>query len=209
MDSVRTDYSTDKFNNSDVAMLAGKTFNSILQQIENSKLNFQLQLSPFSAWISLKKSFIKDKEGVSIIPSSVPELYNSREVDGLKQKNQALETSLLSFQNAYHTVLQEHTKAVEVIESLKTQVLVKKEEEKDELQIRCKMLENLLIERDQTIINLTAAEATAQKVAIKLNKEVVNNRLQFKHEKSMLVRNHRSELKTFKKKLGQANSWSS
>ena len=47
-------------------MIAEHTFDSILQQVKNSNLNFQLQLSPFSANISLKKSPIKDQAGVPI-----------------------------------------------------------------------------------------------------------------------------------------------
>ena len=50
------------FDNSDATMVADEAFNLVLEQIRNSKLNFQLQMSPFSAWISLKKSFIKNKD---------------------------------------------------------------------------------------------------------------------------------------------------
>ena len=44
-------------------MLVNETFHHILEEVQNSSLNFQLQVSPFSAIISLKKSFIKDKSG--------------------------------------------------------------------------------------------------------------------------------------------------
>ena len=47
-------------------MIAEQTFDSILQQVQNSNLNFQLQLSPFSANISLKKSPIKDQARVPV-----------------------------------------------------------------------------------------------------------------------------------------------
>ena len=47
----------------DPAMLAKQRFDDILDQVQTSCLNFQLQVSPFSAVISIKKSFIKDKSG--------------------------------------------------------------------------------------------------------------------------------------------------
>ena len=49
-------------------MEASTTFENILQQIQNSHLNFKLELSPFSANISLKKSFIRNKAGIVLSP---------------------------------------------------------------------------------------------------------------------------------------------
>ena len=58
-------------NNSDIspAMLASRSFDNILHQIQTSNLNFYLQLSPFGAHISLKKTLIKDKAGSYICPA--------------------------------------------------------------------------------------------------------------------------------------------
>ena len=50
-------------------MLAAQAFDNILNGIQRSNLNFQLQVSPFSAQISLKKSLIKDRSGSFILPS--------------------------------------------------------------------------------------------------------------------------------------------
>jgi hypothetical protein len=47
-------------------LVASQAFDSILQQIQTSNLNFQLQISPFSANISIKKTPIKDKFGVPV-----------------------------------------------------------------------------------------------------------------------------------------------
>ena len=49
-------------------MIAEKTFSNIIQQVLSSNLNFQLQLSPFSAMISLKKPPVKDILGNIIKP---------------------------------------------------------------------------------------------------------------------------------------------
>jgi hypothetical protein len=54
----------------DTAMFAKRSFDSILEQVQASNLNFQLQISPFSATISLKKTLIKDKLGNLLLPPS-------------------------------------------------------------------------------------------------------------------------------------------
>jgi hypothetical protein len=45
-------------------------FENILKQVMDSCLNYKLEMSPFSAVISLKKSFIRDKSGIPIFHSS-------------------------------------------------------------------------------------------------------------------------------------------
>ena len=52
-------------------MLATKVFVKIIDDIRESNLNFQLQMSPFAAHISLKRSFIKDMSGIPQLPTSL------------------------------------------------------------------------------------------------------------------------------------------
>ena len=49
-------------------MVASRTFNNILPRIQSSNLNFQLQISPFSANIYLKKTLIRDQYGAPLPP---------------------------------------------------------------------------------------------------------------------------------------------
>ena len=65
----------DNYESDSYATLASNTFDFILEQIKNSSLNFQIQLSPFSAYISLKKSLVKDRSGVPQLPSPRCTLY--------------------------------------------------------------------------------------------------------------------------------------
>ena len=60
----------EQFTDSDTnsAMLASNVFYKIIEQIQSSNLNFHLQLSPFSAKISLKKSLIRGKAGALLLP---------------------------------------------------------------------------------------------------------------------------------------------
>ena len=57
----------DGFVDSDYTMIAAKVFDKIVNSIRDSGLS--LQMSPFAATISLKKSLIKDKFGRSVKPS--------------------------------------------------------------------------------------------------------------------------------------------
>jgi hypothetical protein len=69
-------YSSDN-GNSTMEVLA--SFETILEQISESQLNYKLELSSFSAVISLKKSFIKDKSGNALRP--IPMNYSSIQVN--------------------------------------------------------------------------------------------------------------------------------
>jgi hypothetical protein len=83
-------------------MVASRTFHNILEQIQCSKLNFQLQIPPFSANISLKKTPIKDKSGAFVPP---PSSYLTRTVDddltALAAKNLKLKKDLEILRSDY------------------------------------------------------------------------------------------------------------
>ena len=84
MCSRKTDIKIEKFTDSDVVnvnMLAEESFRSILEQVQSSKLNFYLKLSPFSATISIKKSFIKDENGCQVLPSIVTKPNSEKDVE--------------------------------------------------------------------------------------------------------------------------------
>ena len=50
-------------------MAIDATFSSIISEIQLSNLNFSLQITPFTAYITLKKSVIRDQNGVQAVPS--------------------------------------------------------------------------------------------------------------------------------------------
>ena len=89
-------------------MDASKAFKNILQQIESSNLNFKLEISPFSAVISLKKSFIRDKSGnlLSSNPSETPALHR------LDEENQILSTKISQNESDFQSLKYEYEKAV-------------------------------------------------------------------------------------------------
>ena len=105
---------------SNPTMIACKQFNEILNQIQHSGLNFQLQLSPFGAFISLRKSLVKDKKGDFIIPSSSiisGTLNNIEDLTAVNSKIMVLEKKLKKLQNDYVRVQSDCAAAHKVIES--------------------------------------------------------------------------------------------
>ena len=69
-------------------MAASEVMKGIIQNIQSSKLNFQINLTPFSAYITLRQSFIKNyTPSSSIFPSETPLL---KENELLHQQNEEL-----------------------------------------------------------------------------------------------------------------------
>ena len=97
----------------DSTMLASRIFDNIITQIQNSSLNFQIQLSPFAANISLKKSLIKDKSGSIVFPmtSSLSKTDSESTVLELEKRFQRL-------QKDYENAVEDLAAVDKVVESL-------------------------------------------------------------------------------------------
>ena len=98
------------------AMLASRSFENILHMIKTSNLNYFLQLSPFAAQISLKKSLIRDKSGFPLAPPiSTSCDCTSDDVTDLLIKNRALENKLASLQKDYEAAINDRAAAHAII----------------------------------------------------------------------------------------------
>ena len=62
-------------------MLAKNSFDDNLGKICTSNLNFQVQMSPYSVVISLRKSLIIDRLGNIILPSYMSNSLNKNDTD--------------------------------------------------------------------------------------------------------------------------------
>ena len=84
-------------------MIAANTFNSIVQQIQASNLNFQIMLSPFTVNISVKKTPTIDKSGIPLLvrTSIRPKDDSVDEMAALKEKNLKLENELVQIKHEY------------------------------------------------------------------------------------------------------------
>ena len=106
-------------DSTNLKMLASQNFDAILEQVKNSSLNFHIQVSPFSALISLKKSFVKDQSGNVLLPSNRHgSSENTRE---LVEKNSKLERDIMVLTNV-------HKEVVDNLERTLQEAKVKQEE---------------------------------------------------------------------------------
>ena len=85
---------------SDVTMAVNATFNSIVHQVQQSNLNFIMNMTPYGAYIALKKSTLVDINGVQTFPS--PPLANVleqtlRDKAAVESESEALKFKLISF----------------------------------------------------------------------------------------------------------------
>ena len=94
----------DKTIDSELTMVTNNAFNNVLQCIQNSCLNYRIQLSPFSAVISLKKSLVKDKSGTPTLPNE-------------EMKN-GLDMEIVHWKRKYEDLVIKYTSAVKTIEVL-------------------------------------------------------------------------------------------
>ena len=94
-------------------MTANEAFESILNQVQSSCLNFKIELSPFSAVIYLRKSFIKDQNGVTVSPPAEIPTERNVTVKHLEKEKNDLEMKLVKAiheTKAYHEALDDINK---------------------------------------------------------------------------------------------------
>ena len=108
--------------NSDVTIFEHDTFNNILDMVKKSHLNFQLQLSPYSAVISLKKTVLRDKSGKPMLPAVPLHQKASNTIESLIKKNENLENKLLHMETIYEDIVRKYNSAcysLSALDSLK------------------------------------------------------------------------------------------
>ena len=160
----------------DASMAASESFDSILHQVKHSCLNFQMQVTPFSAIISLRKSFIKDKSG---LPFHVPMIQSHSEATTVLKVN-SLETELANYRDKYEKVVEKYDNANKSLN----------------------IFEEKIKEQEITIKNLEIVNVNSKAVVDKLNKAFNEKLSKFEKDKKDLVREHNIEVKHWRKELG-------
>ena len=197
-------------------MASSKAFDQILESVKSSNLNFCMQLSPFSANISIKKTLIKDKSGVHLNPQIPIAHLLEKKVKDLEILVDALQVRL--------------TESVETIRELESSLRIKQEnndhkgndlevqiekksfevsnlkEEKDQLEKKTETLEAALQEKETEIHDLQRNLQNSRCATNKLNKELLANRVNHEKETKIMIKNSKSEIKTLKEDLGRERS---
>ena len=140
-----------------IAMEASNTFENLLLQVKSSNLNFKIELSPFSAFISVKKSFIKDKSGnphILMSPhadSNLLHLLRKENLD-LSQQIREHEIAIKSVTLKYENAVDDSEEAHQVIKKLNYDILKLRSE------ITNKSVKNEEVSKISDIIRVTSLE---------------------------------------------------
>ena len=99
-------------------MLADECFNKILYQVQHSSLNYQMKVTPFSAIVSLKKTFAKDKSGKCMLPQAFNN-YPFIDVHDIHKNFTKLQKDFPASLRKQEELLEELADAYETIKTLK------------------------------------------------------------------------------------------
>ena len=217
-------------SDSNPIMVANEAFDSILEHITTSNLNFQLQMSPFSASISLKKSPVKDKAGTPLWPQVRPSKLSQTveaTIAALAAKNLQLEADFNSLRKEHTDCVDDCEGAYRRIKLLESQpafqteiklesdsVLCTELEEKncalETLQIEIKQLKKENSEKNKTIesqkvdvYDLKLAHKIASETSNRLNKVLSDLKIKSKKEKHAILKQNKAEIKYWRKELGE------
>ena len=104
-------------------MAACEALENVLNCVKTSNLNFCLQLSPFLANISIKKTLVKDKAGFYLLPQGPDSSFLQKQNVELTKKVIDLESSVQNLELR----LEESVSAYETIQKLENKLRVKTE----------------------------------------------------------------------------------
>ena len=203
----------------DMKMAINTTFGSILNEIQLSNLNFSIQMTPYAAYIVLKKSAQRDPHGVPVSPSP-PVLYLLQKAQqehlALQDENYNLKVALEMLEKKNYTIVRENAGLREEIEE-KNIVIETMKANDDMLHSRLELLEE---EQSKSRASKAATELKIKEInkkhteelrdlnvqvgklskALKV-KEKVDKDLKHARETIKTLRSEKSLLKTVKTKL--------
>ena len=202
----------DQIINSDESnpeMLASQTFDNILDSVKRSNLNFQLQVLPFSAYISLKKSLVKNKSGSFLLPPQPPATGSSLTHSSLRSDSATLivrinelENALVNQRNKYEDAVIDREKIIDDNKKLHIENKALKQEKKSlETKVEKKALE---VKQLKDNINELNKDKNTLNIALKsIKQDVKSQRKTFEKELASYEKKV-SELSDFKtKKLNE------
>ena len=192
-------------------MIADQTFSNILDVIQKSNLNFQLQVSPFSAFISLKKSLVKNRSGSILLPppslataqTSLPS--SNFNLDDAKHdvKIYKLENDLIIQKNVTDDAVNKYENALEQLKLCEEKCKNLEKESKafkQENKSLATKLENKTIEISQLKASELSKDKNIHSVALKSVKQDLKAQIKASEGKLAAYEKKLSELNEFKAK---------
>ena len=198
---IFTNRKMEHLNNSDencAAMLTTNAFDNIINEIRSSNLNFQLQISPFSAQISLKRSLIKDKSGILI---TTPRSTNSPTMKIPTSENLQLEEKLSrALDDANDSRMK--LAAFEKRESEDRMKVESQRHDLHNLKVENEKCMEKIIEQEEEIISRDKMIKTKSQIVNKLNKALSEIKIKSEESSALARKILKNEVQSWKKKLG-------
>ena len=155
-------------------MAAELTFKNVLSYIQQSGLNFSIYLTPFSAQLSLKKSFAKKFFKEPVVGVKIEE--NSERV--LEAKVKQLESSLKKVYAKKHKLVEVLKEREETLETLQTKCDVIEETMKVERKKSKKERQDLEKKNSEIMTNINLVPKEEDKTNAVIAEVVTSNRSQ-------------------------------
>jgi myosin heavy subunit len=185
---------------SDVTMATSISFSAILDEIQKSNLNFKIELSPFSAVVTLKKTPIKDRKGLFAVPSPPSSflLHQAQnEIAKLSQRINILENENYQLKWDKKRAVEQSKKLNIAVDDLKHELEVKS--------AKIKVEEDFLVETSKIQIENEALKSQISKLecmTTSFNKKLAETMCKNDDEKAASEKSVRQEIKQWKKELG-------
>ena len=196
-------------------MAATQTFQNVIHMIQTCSLNYRIELSPFSATIHLKNSFLKDQNGNTLHSNNPFKIKKENEDLHDQISNQA--NAIRFLQNSYEKVIsdskdlyQTKEKLENEIEILNSKLLACRTENEDlsmELHnsaLDAKTLNSYsLEEQKQELLDMVACHNKLNEVNETLQREINNDKERAKAELDDSTKKLKVEIKSWRKELGE------
>ena len=181
----------------------------VLQRLKSSNLNFYVQETPYSAYITIRKKFIKGRESNAESKSLSSNREDREVIENLKAKIEALEIDNTNFESDLHSLSsKEETVSNELVRVMAEKVAVEKaniaiEKALETKTVETKKLQNTVKDLSRDIQNIQNELKVSTKNLKAKEKEV--QRLEKTNDNSQETSNRlkvkNSELNTENKKL--------
>ena len=175
-------------------MNATKVFQDLISDIQTAGLNFKINLSPFSATISLKNSLIKDKHGRVQIPSTFSRANQLSEVSKLSAENEELKQINTNLELTVASLKADLAKANDEVKARTTDEKSKSRTIQDDL---------ILNNHIQEVNRLKNHNENLKGNIKRLNGELKETKDKFKKQTAELRKSFKAEIKDWRRELGE------
>jgi hypothetical protein len=156
-----------KLHVSEPTMSPTKLFEDLLDSVKSSNLNYHIQQTPFAAFISIKKSLIKDKFGNQLKPThsldSKPRTCLEAENHALCDKLFHLEKYANTIKNELEDAVSDNANAHNEIRKLEHELDVVSEAFEGKFSDKIKEIESLTLVNDRLKVEIRGAEKSVNK----------------------------------------------